>query len=439
VIRTSLIIDDDFIAEQVFNDESKFAVYDIKTGGVSYKREIDDYAPLQGEEIQKRAILLPTEATEYGSDEELDEEIKNFIKKWLDVPEDILQFALWNIKRSWVYDRFHTINYLRALGDTGMGKSRFLNTLGYIHYKPIATSGATTSAPVFRIIDKWHGTLIMDEADFARTDEAQDIIKIINQGYEKGNFVMRCDRETKEINFFDPYSPKILATRKSFFDKAVESRCITYVMKGTLRKDVPLNLNKHFFEEAQILRNKLLMWRFKNYHKINPEKKIEFDMGDLEPRVEQVVSSFINLFGNDKKQLELFKEFMKNYQEELIDERRSSFAGSVVCGIHSLLEKGITDISAQDIISEENLTDFKGNVMKPRALTSTLKALGFEKTIKKRIGEKTKRCIPLPTFLMENLFKRYGVDVTVVTMLGGTGKFIKNDKTEEKPFWKGFP
>ena len=57
--------------------------------------------------------------------------------------------------------------------------TRFLDTLGYLHYKPIATSGATTSAPVFRIIDKWKGTLIMDEADFQKSDEAQDIIKII--------------------------------------------------------------------------------------------------------------------------------------------------------------------------------------------------------------------------------------------------------------------
>jgi len=442
VKRTSLIIGDDFIVEQVYiNDVSKFAVYNSNDGKIIYKNKFEDWFPLQGEEIGKKAILLPNEALEYGTDEKLDNDIKTFILKWLDIPDDILQFALWNIKRSWVYDKFHTLNYLRALGDTGTGKSRFLNTLGYLHYKPISTSGATTSAPVFRIIEKWHGTLVMDEADFNKSDESQDIIKIINQGYEKGNFVMRCDREKDNaINFFDPYGPKILATRKTFYDKAVESRCITHVMKGGIRKNIPLNLNKYFFEEVQILRNKLLMWRFRNYHKINPEKEIEFDMGDLEPRVEQVVSSFINLFGNDEKQLKLFKEFMKKYQEELIDERRSSFAGSVVSAIHSLIEEGIIDISSQDIIEEGHITDFKGNLIKPRSLTSTLKSLGFEKTERKRVGEKIKRCIPINDELLKHLFKRYGVNGgTVVTVVAQQAIFNNKGKNPNFLGGGGYP
>ena len=213
---TSLIIENKIIAEQIYNDESKFCAYNSETEEIKYMKRIGDYVPLEGEEIEKKAILLPTKPEEYGTNKELDTQIKVFIKKWLDVPDDYIQFALWNIKRSWVYERFHTLNYLRALGDTGMGKTRFLDTLGYLHYKPIATSGATTAAPIFRIINKWKGTLIMDEADFGKSDESQDIIKIINQGYEKGKFIMRCDKdEHNNINFFDPYGPKILATRKT--------------------------------------------------------------------------------------------------------------------------------------------------------------------------------------------------------------------------------
>jgi len=235
-------------------------------------------------------------------------------------------FALWNVKRSWVYEKFHTINYLRAQGDTGMGKTRFLDTLGQIHYKPINTSGATTSAPVFRIIDKWKGTLVMDEADFQKSDESQDIIKIINMGYEKGKFVMRCDQnDSRSIDFFDPFCPKILATRKSFEDKAVESRCFTLVMTGT-KKEIPFNLNKLFHQTTQTLRNKLLMWRFKNFDKINPDDKYDFDFSDLEPRVKQIVSSFISLF-RDEGQMKKFRTFIVEYQKQLIMERQSSLTG----------------------------------------------------------------------------------------------------------------
>jgi len=161
-----------------------FAVWD----GIEVKYEqniiIDNltFTPILGEEVQKKAVLLPEKAEEYETDEQLDNEILDFIGKWLDIPDDIKQFALWNIKRSWVYEKFNTLNYLRALGDTGVGKTRFLDVLGHIHYKPIETTGATTAAPIFRMIDKWRGSLIMDEADFAKSDETQDILMLGMKG-----------------------------------------------------------------------------------------------------------------------------------------------------------------------------------------------------------------------------------------------------------------
>ena len=432
--QTSLIIDEEkeIMVEQIFDKVSKFCVYKHTTNEISYVDSYDDFVPIDGQEIVKKAIFLPTEALEYGTDEELDKEIKDFINKWLDIPKDVLQFALWNIKRSWVFDKFHTLNYLRALGDTGQGKSRFLDTLGYLHYKPIATSGATTSAPVFRIIDKWRGTLIIDEADFKKSDESQDIIKIINQGYEKGRNIMRCDQnDAAKISFFDPFCPKILATRRVFYDKAVESRCITQVMTGTTRKDINFNLNDDFFENAQKLRNKLLMWRFRNYFKINPNKDIDTSLKDLEPRVQQIVNSFISLFVNDKKQLETFNKFITNYQENLVDERRDSNEGQIIIALHELIEKGIVDISSKDIIEEGKLIDWKGNQMKPRALSSILKSLGFNKSVPKRLEEGTKRCIPLINEHLEQLFVRYGV--TVVTLDTETSENKnKNENQNEK-------
>ncbi len=436
-IYTSLYINESskIIAEQIFDGEhSKFCVYNSNpTESIRYVYELDIgiiYKPHFGEEIRKEAIFLPTKAEEYGTDEELDKEIKDHIREWLDVPDDVLQFAVWNIKRSWVFERFHTLNYLRALGDTGQGKSRFLDVLGYLHYKPIATSGASTAAPIFRIIDKWRGTLIMDEADFQKSDEAQDIIKIINQGYEKGRHIMRCDKDKgNNVNFFDPFCPKILATRKNFEDKAVESRCITQVMTGTMRKDIKWNLNKDFFKKTLELRNKLLMWRFRNYFKINPDKNPDLDLGELEPRVQQIVGSFCSLFVDNDKQLQQFKEFIKNYQEELIDERRNSFAGNVIEGLHKLIERGEEDISAKDIIEEQDIRNKKGNLISARGLSSTLKSLGFKKPIIKRVSTVTKRCIPINANHLNTLFKRYGV--TVVTVVGGTPILAKKGKQTE--------
>lgn len=419
----------DCLYEQTYSEGLVgYAKYNKLTGEITSCTAIEQsdgtlILPIQDEEVTKGAVRLPTKPEPYNTDEELDQEIKDFILEWLDIPKDYLQFAIWNIKRSWIYERFHTLNYLRALGDTGQGKSRFLDVLGSLHYKPIFTSGATTAAPVFRIIDKWRGTMIFDEADLKITDETADIIKIINMGYEKGKHVLRCDQnDATKILFFDPFCPKILATRKPFTDKAVESRCVTQVMLGTKRKNIRFTLTDDFFKKSEHLRNMLLTWRFKNLYKIDPSKDYDIGISDLEPRVQQIVSSYISLFGENNAEMGRFREFVKAYQEELIEERSNSWEGLVVKGIYELFHEGQVDISSIDIINKSDITNHKGELLKPRALTNVLKELGFGKTIMRRINDKIKRTLPLDPEHLEGLFKRYGCNVsTIVTVLRGTG------------------
>lgn len=423
------------IVEQVYDEKngSRFCIYNHNDGNVKYSKDYSyngiKYFPVTGEEIEKKAVLLPSEAIEYIDNKTLDKEILKFANKWLDAPEETMRFGLWNVKVSYVFENFHTLNYLRAQGDTGTGKTRYLDVWGHLHYKPIFTTGTTTPAPLFRIIDKWRGTIVMDEADLRNSDESEQIIKILNQGFEQGKFIMRCDQmDATKLSFFDPFCPKILSTRRSFHDKATESRCITYITSVTERKDIKLNLNDDFFESALKLRNKLLMWRFKNYFEVDMD--IDFDLGDIEPRVKQIVGSYISLFSSDKEQMEDFKKYIQSYQEELISERQSSFDGSIIETIHKILNNGIKDFDSKDIIEEGQFTDRNGKSMNPRSLTSRLKSLGFKKSESKRIGGKIKRCIPIEQKHVNKLFKRYGFscyDVTVVTVVTGTTQKNIND------------
>jgi hypothetical protein len=324
------------LLEQCYDGKnSYFAVYNPITDIVSYENEYDDNGiiikPIESEEVIKEYIRLPSKAEDYNSEKELDKQINDFITKWLDVNEIYKKFAIYNIRKSWVYDIFHSLNYLRALGDYGTGKSRFLDTFGYLHYKPIATSGALTSAVLFRIINKWKGTLIIDEADFKNGDESAEVIKIINQGYERGRPVMRVDKDNHGvIQFFEVYCPKVIATRREFPDKATESRCMTNTMLETHRKDIPPNLTKEFWEEAQNIRNKLLMWRFKNYNKIDVDAGANIDLGDIEPRLRQINTGFIALLKNDQEAIEEFKIFLKDYSQEQIEARSETIEGRIV-------------------------------------------------------------------------------------------------------------
>jgi hypothetical protein len=156
---------------------------------------------------------------------------------------------------------------------------------------------------------------------------------------------------------------------------------------------------------------------------------------EMEPRVQQIVNSFVHLFGGDKEQLERFKIFIKKYQEELIEERQNSFDGNVVGGIYKLIESGQEDISAQDIIDIQQITNNKGHLISPRGLSSTLKSLGFGKSLVKKVDGKTKKCLNFTKPFLDQLFKRYGYVVTVVTVVKDTRKndeISKNTENDQK-------
>ena len=64
---------------------------------------------------------------------------------------------------------------------------------------------------------------------------------------------------------YSVFGPKLIATRGYFQDRALESRCLTEEMGGrALRADVPINLPSSYKEEARQLRNKLLLFCFRN-------------------------------------------------------------------------------------------------------------------------------------------------------------------------------
>ena len=336
--KASLVLDDK-IAETVYDKkqhQTQFVIY--KDGEIKFldkvKQDGKEIFPLDAKSdvVSKGIVLLPSEPFEYGTEEELISEIQKFIHKYLEISPMFEQIASYYVLLSWVYDRFSEIPYLRAIGDFGSGKSRFTHTIGSICYRPIFTGGATTTAPIFRILDEIRGTLILDEADLRFSDMTQDIIKILNMGYQKGGSVLRMQgKDLMEMRAFDVFSPKIVATRETFNDKALESRFLVEEMgRGKLRDDIPRRLSEKFWEEALMLRNKLLMWRFRNYQKelVFDEKLIE----GVHPRLHQIVIALMTII-ESKEMKQSLKEFVQKYNTELVADRGLSRESDITFAI----------------------------------------------------------------------------------------------------------
>ncbi|TAN36364.1 hypothetical protein EPN27_01820 [Patescibacteria group bacterium] len=337
--------------------------------------------------VEKGVILFPSQATPYQSEEEILKEIQTFIHKYLDVSEVFEQIATYYVLFTWMFDRFNEVPYLRAIGDFGSGKSRFLQAIGTLCYKPVFTGGATTPSPIFRIINEVKGTLIIDEADFKFSDMTSEIVKILNTGYQKGMPVLRSEgKGTFEVKAYDVFCPKIVATRETFSDKALESRFLVEEMgAGKLRTDIPRTLEENFYQDAEYIRNKLLMWRLKNF--FSPlEKRTEIIEG-IHPRLNQIVIPLLSII-NDEAIRNHLKTFIIKYNGELVADRGLSWESDIVFSVLKLeYETGASEITVKQITDEVNReSDISDDTLQARKVGWYLRAKLQLKSYKTRKG-----------------------------------------------------
>jgi len=384
------------------------------------------FHPCEGEELEKNVVILPEKPIDYESIDKLLETIRNFIHKWLDIPEDFEQFAVWYVLLTWFYDLMFNICYLSAHGDTGTGKSRFLDTIGPLCYRPIRGSGSVSVAGLKRIIDKWKGTLLIDEGDVKDSNEKNEFIKILNLGTEKNKPIFNCNKkDPQKLEFFLPYCPKLITRRRQFEDSALEARCITNVMEQTSRKDIKRNLTSVFFSEQETIRNKLLKFRLDYYDKINPEtsKPIDFE---LEPRIEQTAMVFYPLFTHIPGAADKFKKFIIAYGQKVIDERAESFDGNIINALIDLVIDGEMEISSSDI-ENRLVRDYGFRDYKPANIGRRLSTLGL-KPIPKKVNGKTKKVVPIEDPKFIGIAKRYCSDLTKVEMVSKVTQVTPNSE-----------
>ncbi len=393
--------------------------------------------PPENKLVSNKVILFPSISEDYGDEKELLNEIKSFIHKYLEVGEFFEQITPFYVLLTWVYDSFKELPYLRAIGDYGCGKSRFLKVVGSICYKPAFTAGATNPAPIFRIISQFKGTLIIDEADFRFSDTNSEMVKILNNGFQAGMPVLRCSSGDNnfEVEAYDVFGPKVVATRESYEDKALESRFIVEHMDGKLtRNDIPINLDDNFEKEALDIRNKCLMWRLQNYGK----KTLDTSFKDMavEPRLIQVMTPLISVIEDEQVKKSLVN-YIKIHNKELVNDRGLSYEAPILRTVIDLVENGGNNITMESIAERFNMGLVKGEKeLSGRKVGIIVREKFGFKTDRKNIGY----VLDLQNYhgKIDRLKKKYGLDselVNLVNVVGeGTTEFKEELKSLDIPF-----
>ena len=335
--------------------ETLFCV--VKDGEVRYEKEIvadgERLVPYSQSNnlLRNEVVLFPSEPEEYGSEETLIAEVQAFIHRYVDVTPLFEQIASYYVLLSWVYDSFNELPYVRLRGDTGSGKTRFLLIVGSLCYKPIFASGASSVSPLFRILDTFRGTLIIDEGDFRFSDERAEIVKILNNGNARGFPVLRSEITGPRREFnptaYAVFGPKLVATRGFFQDRALESRCLTEEMGlFQLREDIPINLASSHKQEALHLRNKLLLFRLRNHGRRGAIEGL-VDRS-IEPRLNQVFVPLLSIIEDPQARADL-RILARRYNRELIADRGTEMEAQILEVIRDILAAGSGKLSVKEI------------------------------------------------------------------------------------------
>lgn len=166
--------------------------------------------------------------------------LENTFKKYVALDTGLpLVLALWTLA-TYLFDCFDTFAYLAITSPTKRcGKTRLAEIIELLSDNSLRTVAASPAA-IFRMIRKSElenqtVILIMDEAEVlgTRSDRAEALREILNAGYRRGQYVLRCEKNGEdgyEPQKFSVYCPKVMVLIGNLNDTLAD-RCIPIPMR----------------------------------------------------------------------------------------------------------------------------------------------------------------------------------------------------------------
>lgn len=364
----------------------------------------DDPADLAHTKEEVEALLNRLKFDgEYGTKESLYDEVYSFWFDHLDVQNELLYdvYSCFTLM-TWRSEDLKVIPYLFFLGPPASGKTRALEILRFLGYRALM-SATMTAASIFRAIEAWHCLLLLDESEIYNRDAMVEVLALLNAGYRRGQFAIRIERLVKdgppELGMFDVFGAKGIAGTEEL-KNTLQSRCVITAMSKNVRH-VPIFMDE---SRAQKLRNKLLMYRFRNLG-----KKSEFDVSVLNgfftnARVIELFVSLLEVAPNQEVRDRLIK-CMKGITQSRLDDEQSS----VEARIFESIMKSESNVDAGKITTQAITETYNKGLPESDQATSRfigrkVAALGFQKC---RVGNSGFSGFFWNANLIERLRSRY--------------------------------
>ena len=357
---------------------------------------------------------LPLPPIEASADE-IYNDIYNELKKYLVLKEEeYCIITLW-IMASWLVDDFSTCPYLCLIAPKSSGKTAVLSMLGELAYRSVSAI-SVTAASLFRAIEMWHITLLIDEAEYqikSETDAGQALYGCLNGGYKRGSYALRIEGDGSVTSrvpaAYDVFGFKAIAATK-LFHPTLESRSIIINMVQGMPEKIIIDSAK-----MSIIRSKLLFWRFETLGKL----PVVFP----ESKVGRLIEMFIPLYtvsqlfkkragSQDRvsydKIMRVLSEKIEEMEVDRKEEERGSEDAIIISAIYDLSEQ--ETISTKDIATHlkwiDEYTDPKESAKFYSKIGKKLKILGI-KTKHTRHGNVIEHLETPVRDVLRELYKRF--------------------------------
>jgi hypothetical protein len=245
-----------------------------------FERDGDLFVPGEINHNLAHNLRLASGISPCGQPRELLAELVTTIRKYVDLPDDILQIIGAFVLCSWFPDRLHVAPLLWLVGPLSSGKTTILKLLQALCRRGFLV-GDLTPASVYRLPSLLGPTLLIDENDLDDSSMSAVIRRLLRIGNTPGSLVIRNGRA------FDPYCLKVLASRHLPSDAALASRSIVIGTTPSIRR-LEL-LNEATIEGIALeFQPKLLMFRLQNFHNLSVSNDFSGRIENLTPRMRDI-------------------------------------------------------------------------------------------------------------------------------------------------------
>jgi predicted DNA-binding protein (UPF0251 family) len=207
------------------------------------------------------------------------------IKRHAVISEDqALTVALW-IMFSWVHDAaaVHSPILLATSAEANSGKTQLLSLIGFLVPRALVCV-EISEATLFRGIEKWQPTIIVDEADVILINN-EPLRSVINTGWTRGSCVPRCIGDDNTPHAFPTFCPKVIGMKGRKLPDTTLTRSIIIEMKRKKTSESVVHFRSLDDAGLAELRRRALRWANDNGEKLDgaePDMPPGFDnrLGD---------------------------------------------------------------------------------------------------------------------------------------------------------------